>query len=227
MQEERVGSGALPGLPTRLAQVFFSPSAVFEKLKYEPVWLGALLVGSVVVALANAAIPAELYEQTIREQTIQAGGEIPDDVGQFAQIAKWASVIGAPVFWTVIAVVGCAVNLLVFKVLFGYQATFRQYFSATSHALFITALGAVLLAPLRVVTQNAQLMLTAGALLPVLEEGFFARFLGYLDLFNVWVAVVFGIAAAVVDGRKGAGPSVGISLGVSCLIAVIMATLIR
>lgn len=227
MQEEPAAPSRLPGLPARLAQVFFSPGALFEKLKYQPVWLGALLVGSVVVALANAAIPAELYEQAIRDQTIQAGGEIPDDVGQFAQIAKWASVVGAPIFWSVIAVVGCSVNLLVFKVLFGYQASFRQYFSATAHGIFITALGTVLLAPVRVVTQNPQLMLTAGALLPIVEEGLFARFLGYLDLFNIWVAVVFGIAAAVIDGKKGAGASIGISLGVSCLIAVVMATLIR
>jgi hypothetical protein len=62
-----------------------------------------------------------------------------------------------------------------------------------------------------------------GHLFFFLEEGWTSRFLGYVDLFNVWAFALVGIGASVVDGERSAGPAIGVGVGIIVLLAMAVA----
>ncbi|MGW8267447.1 MAG: hypothetical protein ACWGSQ_13855, partial [Longimicrobiales bacterium] len=64
-------------LPIRLFKVFFSPGEVFLSLREKPVWLGAVGVCGVLVALSIILIPADIWVESMREQAARQGTEIP------------------------------------------------------------------------------------------------------------------------------------------------------
>lgn len=216
----------LPGLPSRAVQVLTSPGRLFESLRGDPRWFGALALGGVLVAIGNAALPIEIFEDTIRAQMAQSGAEVPDDLGTITQIGKWGSVVGGFLFWFVIGVIGAAIYSLVFRFGLAYEGTFKQYLSVTAHTLLIGATGSLLLTPARIFAEDPQLMLTVGALLPILEDGLPARFLGYLDLFNLWGTALVGYAVSILDGKRGVAASVTVALAVSALIALVIAAVV-
>ncbi len=136
----------IPALPARLAQVIFSPGALFERLRERPVWLGALLTAVVLSVAANLLIPEELIRQLIMEQ-------MPDDadpsgVETALRIAGILRLVGPIVFPPLLAVFLAAVVLLIYNLLAGGEASFAQAMSATSHVLFIPTLGGLLTVPL-------------------------------------------------------------------------------
>lgn len=223
MDEAQPSGAGLPGLPTRFMQTFVAPGRLFRALKGEPRVLGALLLGAVVLAVANSLVPPDLYEPIIRNQITEAGGQMPANIGTAAQFAKWASVVGVLVFFPIFGVLGTTFYVLVFKVALGYEGSFKQYMSVTAHALLVSAVGTLALTPARILAENPQMILSVGALVPGVEGGFFARFLGYLDLFSIWVAALIGYGASVLDGRRSAGSSVAYALVASGLVAILIA----
>jgi Yip1 domain len=225
MEGEGVQSASvLPGLPTRFIQAVVSPGKLFRALRAEPKVLAALVLGAVVAALASSLLPAESYEPIIRAQITRAGGEMPANMGRAVQFAKWGSVVGALVVWPIIGVLLAAFNVLVFKIALGYQGSFKQYLSVTAHALLVAAVGTLAFTPARILAQNPQMTLSVGALVPGLEEGLVARFLGYLDLFNLWATMLIGYGASILDGKRGAGASVAYALIATGLVAIVIAS---
>ena len=213
-------------LPIRVFQTFVSPGRLFEDLRGEPRAVAAIALGAILVGLANAMIPLELWEQVIRDQLISSGQELPDDLAGTARFAKWAATIGPVVFWPILTLLVAAVNALVFLVGLGYQGRYQAYLSVTAHALIVGALGTVALTPVRIFTEDVQLVLTVGAFLPDLEVGLLARMMRYLDLFNLWASSLIGLAASIIDGKKGAAVSIVFALGASLLIALSLAAAI-
>ena len=51
-----------------------------------------LMLGGVLVGLANAAIPEEIWEQFVRSQMLAAGQELPSDLATPVAIARWGSI---------------------------------------------------------------------------------------------------------------------------------------
>ncbi|MEE8446956.1 MAG: YIP1 family protein [Gemmatimonadota bacterium] len=212
----------IPALPARLAQVVFSPGALFERLRERPVWLGALLTAVVLSVVANLLIPEELIRQLIMEQ-------MPDDadpsgVKTALRIAGILRLVGPIVFPPLLAVFLAAVVLLIYNLLAGGEASFAQAMSATSHVLFIPTLGGLLTVPLILAAGDAQVTLGLHLLVPGLDpEGFAYHFLHGLNFFGLWAAVVLGIAVSRIYRRRSAGSSMALFLSLYGVMVVMMA----
>ena len=69
----------IPSLPSRIVKVFFSPGQLFEALRNNPAWGGALLTAALVVAVSMAAIPIDVWEQVrARAGCAKAGPDAPE-----------------------------------------------------------------------------------------------------------------------------------------------------
>jgi hypothetical protein len=90
---------------------------------------------------------------------------------------------------------------LFFAILLGHDGTYRQYLAVVAHAQLIVATAAILLAPLRIAAEDAQLLLSVGTFATFLEPGYLLRFLSALNLFGLWAWVLVALGAARI-GRK-------------------------
>lgn len=217
----------LPSLPRRAIDVFLSPGRLFEGLRTHPAWVGALLLGGILVVIATVAVPAEMYEEMMRAQ-LQAqgaeGGQAPDPA-TMATIAKWAGAVGALVMWGVMSLFIAGFAVLVFRLVLGDEGTFKQYLSVVTHALIISGVGALLLTPLRIMAEDVQMTLNVGTFLGgVIEEGtYFARVLRFLELFSLWSYAVMGIGISKMDPKRGAGSAMAVMFGLAVALALIFA----
>lgn len=209
---------------TRAWKVFVSPGEVFRGLAAHPAAVGAMILGAVLMALSNLAIPTEVFEEGLRTTMMETGQDMPGDPAMVARITKIGSVFGLLIVWPVIIAVSAGIYALVLLFGLGFRGTYRQYLAVTAHALLIPAVGALLLAPLKVMTQDPAFSLSVGSLAFFLEEGFVARFLGYLDLFSLWSYVLVGIGAAAIDGARSTKVAVSATVGVAVLVSLVIAS---
>lgn len=209
-------------LLTRIVWTLLSPGRLFEELRAEPRSFGVLAVGAVAVCIANAAVPAELWEQVIQARLLSAGEEVPEDLSGGATFARWSAALGSLVFWPILIMLVAGLYNVVFRFGLGYRGAFRQYLSVTAHAMLIGAAGALVLLPLRIFAQDVQLQLTLGALLPEIGEGLLGRSLAYLDLFNLWASGLIGLGASILDGSRSVGSSISFAIGVALLLALVL-----
>ena len=207
-------------LPTRLVKVFLSPGEVFESIKKEPSWFGALAVGGVLVALSILLVPAEIWVQTMREQAAQQGREMPAFMASAGPAFRLASIVSAVVFWFIWAFILAGVVTFVFSFLFGDEGGYRHYLAVVSHSLFIGAVGAVLLVPLKIVQGDPSLTLNVGTFLPFLQEGYLFRVLKLLDLFGLWGYSVMALGVTKIDPRRGMGFALAFFWGFAVVFAL-------
>jgi hypothetical protein len=221
--DETGAAPPLDPLPTRLWRVFVSPGEVFRGLAAEPVALGAIVLGTVLMALMNLAIPTEVFEEGLRNQMLETGQDIPGDPAMMARFIKLGAIFGILVLWPVIILGSAGIYALILLFGFGFEGSYRQYLAVTAHAVLVPAVAGLLLVPLKIVTGDAQLSLSVGSLFFFIEEGFLARFLGLLDLFNLWSYVLVGLGAAVVDGSRSPKTAISVTVGTGVLIALLVA----
>ena len=219
---DAAGSGEpVPNIFTRIVQVFVSPGELFERLKYNPVWMDVMLL-MIVVGLAGyftiveGPLLAGIQEQASR----QAGTDVSmDQLG----IAKWTirifAVVGTPVFTAIIA----GILILIFNVLMGGEAKFRQLFSATTHASIINFVGGMVTWPLIRARQDVEVTLALDLLVPGLSEGYLYRVLHGINFFSLWTAIVLGIAISKIYPGRSAGSSAAIIIGVYVALTAIFA----
>ena len=190
-------------LPVRLLKVFFSPGELFESLKAKPVWGAALVVGGVLAGLAVILIPADIWVQAMRAQAAERGSELPPFMESASAAFRLATAAGGLVFWFVWAFLLAGILTFVFAFLLGDEGKYVQYLSIVGHALFISALGALLLLPLRIAQEDPSLTLSLGTFLPVLQEGYAFRVLKLLDLFGLWSYAVMAVGVTKIHARRG------------------------
>jgi len=192
-------------LPARLLNIFFSPRQVFEGLREKPSWFGALALSGVLVALSLALIPADIWVQMIREQASGQGTELPAFMESAGPLFRVFSALAAVIGFFLWACLLAGIVTLVFSFLFGDEGKYTQYLSVVSHALIITAVGAVLLLPLRIIQEDPQFTLNLGTFFLFLEEGYLYRVLKLVDLFGLWGYAVMAVGVTKVDPRRGIG----------------------
>jgi hypothetical protein len=212
---------SLPHLPRR---IFFSPGELFRGLREDPAVWGALLTGAITLLLTTLATPLEVWEAGIRERILEAGGTLPADARQIARFTRMGGAFAVLVFWPLGAVLQAAMFAGLFLFGLGYEGRFRQYLAVTAHAGLVVALVGVVLLPFRILTRRPDLSPSLDSFLPFLEEGLFARWLGFLDLINFWVFALVGLGAAIVDGRGREGASIGIAMGAAALVFLVVAS---
>jgi len=100
--------------------------------------------------------------------------------------------------------------------------------SILAHAGMITALGALIAAPIQYIQGTASPMgpFTLTALVPGLDEAsFLARMLGFISVISIWQTVVTGIGLSVLYRRKASSIIIGLlvlSLAFASLFAFIL-----
>lgn len=215
------GRGA-PALPRRVGAVLFKPSELFASLRDDPRWLGALLLGVLLIALTNALIPIDLYQETLVRIQLESGNPASDavDTRTIATFQKWSSVIGAVLFWPIVVAFFASLVTVTYGFLLGDRAGFRQYFSVVAHAALVLAIGGLLVLPLRIAQRDFTATLNLGLFLPF-EEGMAADFFKAFDLFLIWFLVLIGLGARRLDERRGA---LGVTLTLLGLVALLAGT---
>jgi hypothetical protein len=96
------------------------------------------------------------------------------------------------------------------------------------HAGVILAVGRLVAAPLVYARETTASAMTVGTWFPSLDEASpVARFLGALDFFTLWWAVVLGIGVAVLSGRRArtcAAWVLSVYVGIALIAAAVMAS---
>lgn len=215
----------LPPLWKRVVDVFVAPGEMFEKLAANPKWVGAALLGGVLVAISGVLIPLEMYEDLVRAQMMEAGQDVPGDPAQMAMFGKAVGSIAGPIFYVLVSLIFAGMATLVFAFVLGDRGRFSQYFAATAHAFLIYALGAVAVTPLRIAAGDPQFLLSPGAALTgMLPNGYFLDVLSSIDVFSVWAYAVLAIAVTKIDTKRGFGTAFAflmvLGIGFSMLAAL-------
>jgi len=191
-----------PGLFTRYFQVFVSPDVLFQGLRTRPDYVGALLLGGGLTAAALALIPSDLILATLREGLQAQGQAVPPQLENFGAVIRFAGPVAAFVFWPLGMAFFAGLVTLFFAILLGHEGTYRQYLAVVAHAQLIVATAGILLAPMRIAAEDAQLLLSIGTFATFLEEGYILRFLSLLDLFGLWAWVLVALGAARIARKR-------------------------
>lgn len=211
---------SIPSLPVRVVQVFTSPGKLFDALKERPVWLGVLVVLIVVGVVAGFLVPEEAWRSMIADQMP------PDaDPEQIEGTVRFWSTVG-PVLGVILTPVSIALVagllILAYNVVLGGEASFRQLFSATTHAYVILTVGGLVGLGLLAATGEQQVMSPA-LLLPEMGEGYLARFLERINIFALWTIVVLGIAVSRIYPKRSAGGGIAYLLVLYLLLIALTA----
>jgi hypothetical protein len=216
------GPASLPSLPARIVQVFVSPAALFDRLKEVPAWIGMLLVLVVVSVVSSFLLPEEVMRELV-QTNLPADAEqeqIDQAVGFARAWGRTLAVVGTPITIAVIA----GILILVYNVLLGGAGTFKQLYSATTHAFVIYTVGGLLTLAL-ILSRGEMTTLSLNLLIPGLEEGFLFRLLRGINVFSLWTAAVLGIAVSRIYPKRSAGSATALLIALYLVLAVIFAAL--
>jgi len=214
--------------PRRVIDTFLSPVALFRRFGARPPWVDVTIVGVVVGLLAFALIPSEVLVNTAQEAMRRQGTEVPAgmDPGAMAGIQRISMMVAAVVMPWIVLAVTAGVMVLLFSVILGGSATFRQYLSVVAHASLIGAVGSLAALPITLSTGVMSSGITLGALAGGMDpDSFVYQFLNAWNVFLVWQLVVMGLGASTLNRRIGAGTAIGVLLGVYACIAVLIAVI--
>jgi hypothetical protein len=214
--------------PRRVVDTFFSPVALFRRFGARPPWVDVMILSVAIGVLVFALIPAEVWTATMEEAMRQQGRELPAgaDPETMAGMQRIGGMVsGVIVPWIMLAI-QAGIMVLIFGVVLGGGATFRQYAGVVAHASLIGAVGQIAALPIilqkGVMTQGITLAALAGGMD---QDAFLYQFLNAFNVFVVWQVVVMGLGAAALNRRLGAGTAVGALLGLYACIAAAVAAI--
>ena len=204
-----------PGLLARVIGVIFSPRDTYAAVAARPRWLGVMAITLVIsaacqyVTLSSPELQDNIIDRQVRAMR-ESGG------GSDQQIAGVESVISRlPVIYTVVTIVFgplivaavAGILLLIFSMLLGGSATFRQVFAMVAHAGVISTIAGMFSAALTLagVPPNGIQPPSAnlGVFTPFLEEmSFLAVFLGTFNLILIWWLLSTSIGLGVLYRRR-------------------------
>jgi hypothetical protein len=214
---------ALPSLPMRFMQVFVSPGELFARLQHKPAWVGAMILGGVLVGLATYLIPVELTLELTRQQFAERGQELPAGFESGAKYIRLAGMIFGPLFWALFAVVTTGIVTVIFTFLLGGEGKFKQYLSIVAHAYLISAVSYLALVPLRISAGDPQLLLSVGTLIPIGGDAYLGKFLGLIDLFGLWTWAVVGLGVSTITKKLSWGTAAAILMVIPVGFAALFA----
>lgn len=194
----------LPHLALRFFQVFFSPAELFDRLKARPVWLGALLLLIVINVVGGLILPEDILRQL-------ATAQLPADADPAAlesslSIFRVVSIGGGLVFVPILAAALAGLLAILYNVLLGGEAPYRQLFSIAVHALIVMTVGGLLTILLMRASGEAGAALALHLVAPGLETGsWIYRFLHGINVFGLWTAAILAIGVNRLYPKRAAG----------------------
>jgi hypothetical protein len=205
-----------------------------QEVVSHPRWASLLVVLTLVTAGAGALVSATETGQLALvdqwERTALAFGQDVDD-RRYADLQAWSR-LGPAVAAGNALLAGPGLALVVSLLVFVWlrrskPVEYSQVLAVVVHAGVILAVGRLVAAPLVYARETTASATTVGAWFPSFDEASpIARFLGAIDLFTVWWAVVLGIGLAVLSGRRAqtcAAWVVALYVGVALMAAAVMA----
>jgi hypothetical protein len=204
----------------RVFGVFFSPGKTFEAIARRPTWLAPLALWLLVsLAISAVLVPRMDFEKMVRDRMEKGGRTVTDE--QVQSITERQKPIVSVISYASALILPALVALLTAVILwgafraFGWDATFRQSFGATTHAFLPGVLGSILLlVPLmrqEKVDPSAigdLLRSNLGFLVPR-DSKFLHSLLSSIDVFSFWTIALLAIGfAAAARIRKG--PAAGL-----------------
>lgn len=208
MERATDSSPELSSLPARFVKTFVAPGELFDELRERPVWIGALAVVAVAGLVSSLLIPESVLREAMMAQAgAGGGGELStEQIDQMVTVGRWTGYIGSVVGPFILAAVIAGFLVFTFNVVLGGQATFRQLFSASAHALFIPMVGGLVTLPLILASGDLQTALALHLLVPGLEADTYSyRFLHGLNVFSLAAAGVLGVAVSRIYRNREAG----------------------
>jgi len=218
---EDSGTTVLPSLPKRIVQVFLSPGELFSALREKPAWGSAMVVVGLLVGVALVLIPPELWVEYSREQMMQRGQEIPAGFESAGTIMRITSILGGVIATPIMMFILAGIVTFVFSFILGDEGRYTQYLAVVAHASFITALGSLLLVPLKIAQGDPTVTLNLSTFVGFLEEGYVFRVFKLLDLFALWSYFVMAIGATKIAPRRGLGSALTFFMGFALVFALI------
>ena len=227
-----IGPPAPKNLAARIVGVVFSPEETYRSIVAHPRVLGVLAVSTIVMsALWFVFLSTDVGMNAVLDQQMQImdtlridlPDEVYDQIEARAPMARFWTPGGFLVTVPLISTVVAGIMLLIFNVVLGGDATFKQAFAVVAHTEILIVLQQLFILPLNYVRETMASATTLAVFLPMLDaSGFFARFLGWIDLFRIWYLVSLAIGAAVLYKRKS-GPIAWTLLGLYVLFALVVA----
>src|SRR5687767_11522293 len=141
MSNTSVTTGGTPplSLPARFLGIITSPKETFASVVAHPRWLGILLLTTLIVALGTS-LPMRT-EATLRASVegmeafgMQVSDQMYEQMRGRMWFAPYQTAISVLIFSPIMAVAISGVLFLVFNVVMGGNATFKQLFAVFVHA---------------------------------------------------------------------------------------------
>src|SRR5437867_10599524 len=188
----------------RLINIFVAPSKVFMELLQRPTWVAPLVALTLFAVLLNAGV---LYTKAGEEALALQIRENPRAANMPAEAMPRAIAFGRAVgvvaglyALTVIALIGSLLVYLLFSIGLGGEASYKQTFSAWSHAGLIGLLGGLVQTGLFLVKRRFQVYTSFSSLLPFLEEKSFLYMFGKgLCIFMMWLLVDMSLGRGILS----------------------------
>lgn len=207
---------ARPAFLNRFWMVFLQPGKLFESLARNPAWFPITAFVAVGTGIIMAFIPFELFEAQMA-----AAGTAPDDIAAAESFLKYLMVGGTVLFFPVFTIAVATMTYVIFVLMRGDEATYRQHLCVVAHAGILLLAGAVVGLPVQIAAGDIQQGgLSLGTLTPFLSDGFLLAFLSSLPLFQLWAVAVTGIGIAAIDPRRSAGATIAVLMVVQVIVAL-------
>ncbi|MEO7191464.1 MAG: Yip1 family protein [Vicinamibacterales bacterium] len=216
----------------RALGIVTSPGATFEVVKRFPRPASMLFLVCVVMAMAlgGPQFTARGRQPMLDSQVQQmekfmgtsATPEMYAGMERRAPYIPYLTIGSMFIFIPVVSLLVAAVYWFVFNAVLGGAATFKQVLAVVTHSQVISALGAVVGAPIQYFqdTYSQAGPFNLGAVAPMLEPGGFgASFLGSLSIFMLWQLIVTAIGLGVLYRRKATVPAVVLTVVYLALMA--------
>jgi hypothetical protein len=221
----------------RVVGIIRHPRQTLQEVASHPRWASLLVVLTLLTVAAGALVSATEVGQLALvdqwERTAIAFGQPVDDAryAELQALSRQGPAVAAASAVLAGPGVAVAVSLLAFLWLRHKTApvSYSQVLAVVVHAGVILALGRLIAAPLVYARETTASATTVGSwvLSGFDESSPAARFLGAIDLFTIWWAVVLGIGIAVLSGQRArtcAAWLVSLYVGVALIAAAVMAT---
>lgn len=212
----------LPYLPARVLQMLFTPGALFQALKAQPVWFWIMLTMSLLSGLSVWFIPDEAWTNLFREQMLETGRITEAELPPVGTGFRILSAAGACVSIFVIQILLACFTFGVFVFLLGDEGTFKQHLAVVAHAGVVPTLGAFFSLPLRISQLDPQLTLSVGTLFFFVPDGYLLGVLQSLDLFALWAAVLTGLGISILDPERRWFSGASVLVGLTVVFALVV-----
>lgn len=202
----------------RVVGVITSPRATFERIVPTPRIFGMLTVLTFLWAAGSSAFTFTATGQQAMvdfsaQQIERFTGQPPTDaqmerIQKQAPIQSYLSFGSTVIFMPVVLAVEAGILFVIFNVVVGGTATFRQVYAVATHASVIGLLGLAVAVPMQFVRGAISMTGPAnlGALFPMLpENSTLSSFLGLIDFFQVWWLLTLAIGLSVLYRRRTRG----------------------